>query len=74
MARTFRKNGQKQGDQLLCKLGNGQYLLGKLASTPKYQNLCITLVFLHVRSNYLLKTEEISFQAKFCPDFAALAS
>ena len=47
---------------------------GILASTPWYQSLCITLVFLHVRSNYLLKTEEVSFQAKFCPNFAALPS
>ena len=30
------------------------------------ENLC-TLVFLHVRSNYLLKTEEVSFQEKICP-------
>ena len=32
------------------------------------------LVFLHVGSNYLLKAEEVSFQAKFCPSFAALSS
>ena len=45
-----------------------------LVSTPWCQSLCITFVFLHVRSNYLLKTEEISFQAKVCPNFAALPS
>ena len=39
-----------------------------------YQNLCITLVFLRGRSNNSLKTEEVSFQAKFCPNFAALSS
>ena len=68
----FRENGQKQGNLLLCKLRSGQFYKGILVSTPWYQNLCITLVFLYVRSNYLLKTEEVSFQAKFCPDFAAL--
>ena len=35
---------------------------------------CITFIFAHVGSNYLLKTEEISLQAKFCPKFAALPS
>ena len=34
--------------------------------------VAITLVFLHVRSNYLLKIEKVSFQAKFCPNFATL--
>ena len=34
----------------------------------------ITLFFLHVTSNYLLKIEEVSFQAKFCPNFAAPSS
>ena len=71
-AGKFRKNCQKHGNLLLCKLGSGQFQLGILAFTLWYQKFCIALVFLHVRSNYLLKTEEVSFQAKSCPYFAAI--
>ena len=71
-ARKFRENDQKQENLLLCKLGSGQFQYEILVSTPWYQNFCITLVLLHVRSNYLLKAEEVSFQAKFCPKFAVL--
>ena len=73
-AGKFREYGQKQGILLLCKLGSGQFQQEIFASSPWYQNLCITLVFLHVRSNYLPKTEEVSFQAKFCLNYAALPS
>ena len=73
-AGKFRENNQKQGNPIVMDIREWSVLIGNTASAPWYHSLCITLVSLHVRSNYLLKTEEVSFQAKFCPNFTALPS
>ena len=64
----------KTGKPIVMEIWEWSVLIGNTGSTLWYQSLCITLIFLHVRSNYLLKTEEVGFQAKFCPNFAALPS
>ena len=55
---------------------DGRKIQGKWSKTGKpivmqirewSQSLCIVFVFLYVRSHYLLKTEEVSFQTKFSP-------
>ena len=33
---------------------------------PEIKVFGVALISLHVRSNYLLKTEEVTFRAKFC--------
>ena len=35
--------------------------------TPWYQNRCSAFICLQVGPNYLIKTEEASLKAKFCP-------
>ena len=59
---------------IVMQIREWSILIEILASTPWHQSFCITLVFLHARSNYLLKTEEVSFHAKFFPNFAVLPS
>ena len=64
----------KTGKPIAMQIREWSILIGNTGLHSLYQSLCITLVFLHVRSHYLLKTEEVNFQAKFCPNFAALPS
>ena len=64
----------KTGKPIVMQIGEWSILIGNTGLYSVVSKSFHYFGFLHVRSNYLLKTEEVSFHAKFCPNFAALPS
>ena len=69
---NFRENGPKTGKPIVMQIREWSILIDDTALYSLVSKYLHYFGFLQVRSNYLLKTEEVSFQAKFCPTFAAL--
>ena len=55
------------------KISEWSILIENIGLPPWHRNLCIALVFLHVKTNCLQKTEELICQAKFFPSFQAIS-
>ena len=64
----------KTGKLIVMQIEVWSILTGNTGLCSLVSSSCITLVFQNIRSNYLLKTEEVSFQAKLRLKFAALPS